>query len=153
MFHLIAKSIDSNIRELEGALTRVLAYARLVQEPVTVDLCKAALREVLNSTPGKPRMITCDYVMQVVAEYYNLTPAHLTSKSRRREMVVPRQIAIYLTRELTNMSLPQIGTSFGNRDHTTIIQSIDVVTKEMQNTSSETYKHVADLKAMITDAK
>ncbi|MBP5176973.1 MAG: chromosomal replication initiator protein DnaA, partial [Clostridia bacterium] len=114
---LIADHVNSNIRELEGSFNKLLAYSQLSSEPITMDLARIALRDILNGE--KHRQITAGMIMQTVCEYFSVTIEDLTSATRKREITVPRQIAMFLTRDLTAMSLPQIGTAFGNRDHTT----------------------------------
>lgn len=121
---LIAGRIDSNIRELEGSLTRVIAYASLTTRPVTCELAEEALRDFLAVKDAK--RITCDLIQQTVADYFNISVVELRAKRRNREVSIPRQIAMYLTRELTELSLTQIGSAF-NRDHTTVIHACDKV--------------------------
>ena len=125
VLQLIAGKIDSNIRELEGCLTRLVAYSNLVHEPITMELCEAALKEIFDQRQHK--QITAELVMRTVSDYYGLTLNDLTGPTRKREITVPRQIAMYLTREMTGMSLPQIGTVFGGRDHTTVMHSCKTV--------------------------
>lgn len=122
---MIAEKIDSNIRELEGCLTRLVAYSNMVREPITPALCEIALKEIFESK--KTRKITSGLIIQTVSDYYGLDPDELVSATRRREIAVPRQIAMYVIREMTGMSLPQIGTEFGGRDHTTVLHSCKTV--------------------------
>jgi chromosomal replication initiator protein len=112
----IAHKVQSNIRELEGALTRVIAYSRLMGQPVTVELATNVLQDILRHQP-----ITVDQVLAAVAAFYNLDLADLTGRSRNKEVVGPRQMAMYLLREETGASLPQIGELLGGRDHTTVM--------------------------------
>ncbi len=126
----IALRITSNIRELEGALTRLLAYAQLHAAPITMDLTQAALQNILPEK--KPQPITIARIQAVVAEEFNLEPQDLCAKRRTRNLVVPRQIAMYLSRELTDASLPKIGDEFGGRDHTTVMYSCDKVASELK---------------------
>ncbi len=126
----IATKVESNIRELEGCLTRVLAYANLTGAQVSEALAAEALRDML---PVKdPRRITTDLIMAIVAEYYAVTVEDLKSKRRNREITVPRQIAMYLVRELNGASLPRIGLEFGGRDHTTVIHACDKVAEDLR---------------------
>lgn len=148
VMELIAANIDSNIRELEGCLTRLVAYAKLVNEPITVSLCQDALRDVIEKKSR--RAINADVIMKVVCEYYNIKVEDMISSTRRREIAVPRQIAIYLTRELTGLSLPQIGVAFGNRDHSTVLHSCNLVASNIKN-SSDLTREVNDLRQMIID--
>ena len=119
----IASKVESNIRELEGCLTRVLAYAKANGggAPVTEELAAEALRDML---PVKdPRRITTDLIMAIVAEYYSVSVEDLKSKRRNREITVPRQIAMYLSKKLTQKSYPEIGELFGGKDHTTVLHA------------------------------
>lgn len=129
----IANRIDNNIRELEGALTRIVAYASLTQQPVTTALVNEALANIYPT--GKTREVTMELIQEVVASYFKLRIDDLHGKKRTRNLAMPRQIAMYLCRELTNNSLPQIGTSFGGRDHTTVIHACDKIGKERREDS------------------
>ncbi len=129
----IANRIDNNIRELEGALTRVVAYASLTKKEISTTLVNEALANVFPS--GKTREVNMELIQEVVASYFKLRIDDLHSKKRTRNLAIPRQIAMYLCRELTNNSLPQIGASFGGRDHTTVIHAYDKITKERQEDS------------------
>ena len=150
VLELIAANVDSNIRELEGSLTRLTAYASLVGEPITVELCQDALRDIF--VKPKARSITAEVIMQTVSSYYGISQADLISATRRREITVPRQIAIYLTREMTPMSLPQIGQAFGNRDHSTILHSCNTVANNIKNNSGMA-SVVNDIKNLIREGK
>ena len=125
VLQLIAGKIDSNIRELEGCLTRLVAYSSLVKQPITTELCEQALKEIFDQRRHK--QVTAELIMQTVSDYYGLTLTDLIGPTRKREITVPRQIAMYLTREMTGMSLPQIGSVFGGRDHTTVMHSCRTV--------------------------
>ena len=125
VLQLIAGKIDSNIRELEGCLTRLVAFSNLVRQPITTELCEQALKEIFDQRRHK--QITAELIMQTVSDYYGLTLNDLIGPTRKREITVPRQIAMYLTREMTGMSLPQIGSVFGGRDHTTVMHSCKTV--------------------------
>ena len=150
VLELIAAHVSSNIRELEGSLIRLNAYAQLVNQPITVELCQEALREVL-ATP-KTRQITAQVVMQTVSDYYGVTVDDMIKPTRRREITVPRQIAMYLTREMTNMSLPQIGQVFGNRDHSTVLHACKQVEGSIRETPSMA-SVVNDIKGLIVEGK
>ena len=143
VLQLIAGKIDSNIRELEGCLTRLVAYSSLVKEPITVELCEKALKEIFDS--GQRKQITAELIMHTVSDYYGLTLEDMTGPTRRREITVPRQIAMYLTREMTGMSLPQIGNVFGGRDHTTVLHRCKTVEANMTENT--------DVKAVVEDIK
>ncbi len=122
----IATKIKSNIRELEGALIRVMAYSSLTNNKnITVDLAAEALKDIISSSQTKA--ITIDLIQDVVANYYNLSIQELKSQRRTRNVSYPRQIAMYLSRKLTDMSLPKIGDEFGGRDHTTVIHAYEKI--------------------------
>jgi chromosomal replication initiator protein len=117
----IASKIHSNIRELEGALIRVMAYASLTNSPISPDIANEALKDIISE--NKNKIITIKLIQQVVSEYYALRLDDFKAKKRTRAVAFPRQIAMYLSRELTDCSLPKIGDEFGGRDHTTVIHA------------------------------
>ena len=123
----IARKVQSNIRELEGALTRVLGYARLMNSPLTVELATTVLQDILRHQP-----LTPEQIILAVAEFYRVDVADLTGRSRNKEVVLPRQMAMYLLREETGASLPQIGDLLGGRDHTTVIYAHDKMAEEIE---------------------
>ncbi|WAH37009.1 chromosomal replication initiator protein DnaA [Alicyclobacillus dauci] len=125
----IANQIDSNIRELEGALIRVVAYSSLVNEDVSPQLAQAALKDII--APDRPRTVTVSHVQKIIGDHFGLRMDDLKGKKRTRNMAFPRQIAMYLTRELTDMSLPRIGEAFGGRDHTTVLHACDRINEEI----------------------
>ena len=116
----IAKRIRSNVRELEGALRRVIANARFTGSPITLDFTKEALKDLLSM---QARMITVENIQKTVADYYKVRVADLLSKRRSRSVARPRQVAMALAKELTTHSLPEIGDAFGGRDHTTVMHA------------------------------
>jgi chromosomal replication initiator protein len=116
----IAKHIRSNVRELEGGLKRVLAYARFNNTPVTITAAKEALKDLLAVLN---RQISIDNIQKTVADYYKIKVSEMFSKKRVRSLARPRQLAMALAKELTPMSLPEIGESFGGRDHTTVLHA------------------------------
>jgi chromosomal replication initiator protein len=126
----IAAKVSSNIRELEGALNRVVAYAQLVRAPVTVDVAAAALSEVLEP-PGSTR-VAPNQVIEAVCRATGVTRWELESKQRDRRVVVPRQIAMYLLREDTDLSLSEVGALFGGRDHSTVLHSCEKIVADLQ---------------------
>jgi chromosomal replication initiator protein len=138
----IASKISSNIRELEGALIRVTAFANLNRQPVTLDLAEVVLRDLIPSE--QPAQITVATIMGETATYYALTIDDLCSSSRSRQLVHARQIAMYLCRELTELSLPKIGQHFGNRDHTTVMHA-DRKIRELMNERRAIYNQVTEL--------
>ena len=116
----VASHIQSNVRELEGALKRISAYANFTKESISVPLAKEALKDLLASNS---RLITIETVQKCVAEYYKLKVSDMFSKKRTRSVARPRQMAMALSKELTNYSLPDIGEAFGGRDHTTVLHA------------------------------
>ncbi|MEJ5211112.1 MAG: chromosomal replication initiator protein DnaA [Burkholderiales bacterium] len=116
----IAKQIQSNVRELEGALKRVVAYSRFTGQSITVDLAKEALKDLLAV---QTRQISIENIQKTVADYYKIKVAEMYSKKRSRVVARPRQIAMALAKELTQLSLPDIGDAFGGRDHTTVLHA------------------------------
>ncbi|HHY45079.1 MAG TPA: chromosomal replication initiator protein DnaA [Firmicutes bacterium] len=124
----IAERIPSNIRELEGALIRVLAFTGLQKKPVTLEVAKEVLHDLLPSR--KPVPITIDIIKKAVAEHYGLDLGDFSAKRRTRNVAFPRQVAMYLCRQLTDASLPRIGEQFGGRDHTTVLHACDKVDAE-----------------------
>lgn len=123
----IAHKVQSNIRELEGAFTRVLGYAKLMNATLSVDLANNVLQDILRHKP-----VTVEQVIQVVADFYRVDIADLTGRSRNKEVVLPRQVAMYLLREETDASLPQIGGLLGGRDHTTVMYAHDKITEQIE---------------------
>jgi chromosomal replication initiator protein len=124
----IAGRIDNNIRELEGALIRVMAYSSLTGNPIDMNLATEALKDIFPN--GRPKQITMELIQQVVANYFKIKQEELLAKKRTRNVTYPRQIAMYLCRELTETSLPRIGEMFGGRDHTTVIHAHDKISRE-----------------------
>ncbi|GAA4333162.1 chromosomal replication initiator protein DnaA [Pigmentiphaga soli] len=117
----IAKHLRSNVRELEGALRKVLAYAKFHGRPIAVDVCKDALKDLLSVSNGQ---ITVENIQKTVADFYKIKVADMYSKRRPANIALPRQIAMYLAKELTQKSLPEIGELFGGRDHTTVLHAV-----------------------------
>jgi chromosomal replication initiator protein len=116
----IAKRLRSNVRELEGALNRVIANANFTGRPITIDFVREALRDLLAL---QEKLVTIDNIQKTVAEYYKIKMADMLSKRRSRSVARPRQVAMALSKELTNHSLPEIGDAFGGRDHTTVLHA------------------------------
>lgn len=129
----IATQFESNIRELEGALIRVVAYSALSNSKITLDLAANALRDMLPA--NRPTKITAELIQTVVADYYGIAVDDLSTKRRNRSVAFPRQVAMYLCRELTDLSLPKIGESFGGRDHTTVIHACEKISSAIQDDS------------------
>ncbi|GAU75790.1 chromosomal replication initiator protein DnaA [Fusibacter sp. 3D3] len=131
VFEFIASKIKSNIRELEGALNRVVAYSTLTKREVDISLANEALKDLIASS--KARKIDVDLIKATVAEYFNMKIDDFESKKRTRQIAYPRQIAMYISRELTDLSLPKIGEEFGGRDHTTVIHACEKINNDMSN--------------------
>ncbi|WP_322907164.1 chromosomal replication initiator protein DnaA [Paenibacillus campi] len=127
----IANQIDTNIRELEGALIRVVAYSSLTNQDVTSHLAAEALKDIIPSS--RPKMITIQDIQQRVGEYYNLKLEDFKARKRTKAVAFPRQIAMYLSRELTDYSLPKIGEAFGGRDHTTVIHAHEKISQSLKS--------------------
>ena len=137
----IAKRIRSNVRELEGALRRVIANAHFTGKAITIEFVNDALRDLLAL---QDKLVTIDNIQKTVAEYYKVKVADILSKRRSRSIARPRQMAMALAKELTNHSLPEIGDQFGGRDHTTVIHACRKV-KELVlegNDFAEDYKNL-----------
>jgi chromosomal replication initiator protein len=121
MLEFLAQRIDSNIRVLEGALNRVIAYSSFVGRPLTIDMAQEVLKDLIRASQ---RRVTIDDIQRKVADYYNLRLSDLLSARRSRTIARPRQVAMYLSKILTTRSLPEIGRKFGGRDHTTVIHAV-----------------------------
>lgn len=126
----IATNIKSNIRELEGAFNKIIAFAKLNKVDLTLSLAEEALKDVIY--PNKPKEITPTLIINVVAEHFGVKPEDITSKKRNSEFVQPRQVVMYLCRELTDTSFTNIGKLLGKKDHTTIIHGVNKVAAEIQ---------------------
>ena len=133
ILEFLAHRITSNVRELEGALNRVLAYSNLVGRPVTVETTQDVLRDLLRAND---RRVTIDDIQKRVAEHFNIRVADMHSARRARAVARPRQVAMYLAKQLTSRSLPEIGRKFGGRDHTTVMHAVRRIDELMQNDST-----------------
>ena len=129
VFQYIATNIKSNIRELEGAYNKVIAFAKLNKVEITLDNVEEALKDIIS--PNITKQITPGLIIDVVSEHFGITPDDIISKRRNSEFVQPRQICMYLCRQLTDESLQSIGKSLGKKDHTTVIHGIDKITAEL----------------------
>ncbi|MDE6314442.1 MAG: chromosomal replication initiator protein DnaA [Lachnospiraceae bacterium] len=132
----IATNIKSNIRELEGALNKLIALYKLEKRPITVELAEAELRDIIS--PDTPKEITPQLILDVVAEHFHISPEDIISGKRQSEIVMPRQIVMYLCRDTGKFSLKNIGKFLGGRDHTTIIHGADKIQAEMAKSESLT---------------
>jgi chromosomal replication initiator protein len=140
----IAKRVCSNVRELEGALKRVVAHAHFAKETITIELVKHSLRDLFAS---QDKLVTIDNILKTVAEYYRLKPADLKSASRVRSLVRIRQLAMLIAKELTSLSLTEIGDAFGKRDHTTVMHAIKTINilKESDVAIADDYRQLMRL--------
>ena len=125
----IANRIDTNIRELEGALNKLIARASLINSPITMEMSEWAINEIVSS---KDKVISSNFIQETVAKYFNIDPKDLVGAKRSNDVVFPRQIAMYLCRTVPQISLPQIGRDFGNRDHTTVMHACNKIEKEIK---------------------
>lgn len=128
--HFIAQAVTTNIRELEGALIRVTAVASMQSKPLTLDLAQEALRDILSTAATKP--LSIDRIQQVVGSHYDVRLSELKSSKRSRQIAYPRQVAMYLCRELTAASLEDVGDAFGGRDHTTVMHAYRKIALERE---------------------
>ena len=144
----IAKRLKSNVRELEGALQQVIAYQQFqpsAAKEITIDIAKHVLRDQFSVNNN---LITIESIQKTVADYYNIKVAEMHSKRRPANIARPRQIAMYLTKELTQHSLPEIGANFGGRDHTTVMHAVRKITQERQG-NAELNHEIHVLEQMI----
>lgn len=143
---MIAQAMRSNVRELEGALRRLLATAQLTGQPITLEFAKHSLKDIIRV---HDRNVTIEHIQKTVAEYFKLRVSDLLSRSKSRSVTRPRQIAMALSKELTEHSLPEIGGAFGGRDHTTVIHAIRKV-EELKRTDSRIEEDFGRLWRMLT---
>ena len=145
----IATKIDSNIRELEGALNKIIAYASLTHSPVTREMAEKAINDIVLQ---KEKIISADYIQEVVAKYFNIDKKDIVSSKKSNDIAYPRQIAMYLCRTVGQMSYPKIGADFGNRDHSTVMHACTKIEKEIKE-KNNTKLIVESVKNIIQDAK
>jgi chromosomal replication initiator protein len=138
VIYFIAEQIKTNIRELEGALIRVVAYSLLEEKPISLEMAKVILKDMVKETV---KIISVEMIQKEVADYYNISVTELKAKKRNKNILFPRQVAMYLSRQLTKLSLPEIGQAFGGKDHTTVLHSC----KKMEQDVSED----RDLKSIL----
>jgi len=141
----IAQSVRSNVRELEGCLIRVSAYAALTRQPMSIELAKNVLRDIL---PGK-NQLTCDTILKATAQHFDLKISELKSSKRARAISLPRQIAMFLCRKHTNASYPEIGRALGGRDHTTAINAFRRIEARAQE--PEIHRHLEEIEHALLD--
>ena len=143
VYYFLAEKIKSNIRELEGALIRVVAYAKLIGKDISVDMVKEVLKDMIREGEKK---ITIDMIQKKVCEYFDIKISDMKIKKRSRAIAYPRQIAMYLARQLTDYSLPEIGEYFGGRDHTTVMHAYEKIKTDLKEK-----KGLSDLLGRVTD--
>lgn len=143
----IAENVRSNIRELEGCLNRVMAYANLKKLPASVELTREALTDMLPGSIKKE--VTVERILEVVADYYSVSVENILSNRRGRDIVVPRQMAMYLCRDMLGLSFPDIGRAFGGKDHTTVMHAVNKVQAESENSSFNAI--IEDLRSRVRD--
>ena len=151
MLTFIAGRVSANIRELEGALTRVVAFSSLTDRPMTVELAEHVLKDVYPQGEAAPE-VTIPRIQEAVSQRFGVTLDELVSPRRSQAVAYPRQVAMYLSRELTDSSLPKIGKEFGGRDHTTVIHAKDKITRLIREDRS-VYNLVQELTARIKQAR
>jgi chromosomal replication initiator protein len=143
ILNYIADNIRTNIRELEGALNKLTAYSKMEKTEITLEIAESELKNIIS--PDKPREITPQLIIEVVAEHYNLTIDQMTSKNRSNQIARPRQIAMYLCKEMTDSPLEAIGSFLGGRDHSTIIHGANKINEE--------YNKDPDFKSQVDSIK
>jgi chromosomal replication initiator protein len=147
VLRFIAEHVRTSVRELEGCIIKLLLYASLKNREVTIDLAREALsdkiRQADEASFGQPATPSIDRVQEVVARRWGVTPEGLRSKARTKTLTVPRQIAMYLARDMLGMQLVEIGQAFGGRDHSTVIHSVDKVERQMMR--DRTFKERVEL--------
>ena len=143
----IAIKVDSNIRELEGTLNKILAKASLTHSPISTELAEKCINEVISR---KEKIISAEYIQEVVAKYFNITQRDIKSSKRSSDIAYPRQIAMFLCRDLANMPFTKIGDAFGKRDHTTVMHACSKIDSEIKN-NTNTKLIVDSVKTIILD--
>ena len=146
---VIATKIDTNIRELEGALNKIVAYASLTHSPITIEMAEKAINDIVLQ---KEKIISADYIQEIVAKYFNIDKKDLISSKKSNDIAYPRQIAMYLCRTIGQMSFPKIGGEFGNRDHTTVMHAFNKIEKEVKE-NTNTKLIVDSVKNIIRESK
>ena len=131
----IATKLESNIRELEGALNKLVATSSLTHDSITIEMSEKAINDIISQ---KEKVISPEYIQETVCKYFNINIADLKGSRRSNDIAYPRQIAMYLCREVAQMSLPKIGDAFGKRDHTTVLHGCNKIDKEIkENTNTK----------------
>jgi chromosomal replication initiator protein len=148
VLYFIASQIPENVRELEGALIKIIAYASLVNQQITLTLAKDVIKDIIKDKSKKP--ISLSKIKKIVSEYYDIEFESLSHKIRTKEIAHARQVAMFLARDLTNFSLPKIGESFGNRDHTTVMHACDRIRNEL-NKNADLRSALNQIKLMLVE--
>ena len=146
VFQYIANNIKSNIRELEGAFNKIIAFSKLNKVDINLSYAEEALKDVIY--PDQPKEITPSLIIDVVAEHFGVSPEDITSRKRNSEFVLPRQVVMYLCRELTETPFITIGKLLGKKDHTTVIHGVKKITEEL-STNEELKNKVEIIKKKI----
>ncbi len=145
----IATKIDSNIRELEGTLNKLIAKASLTNSSITLEMAEKAINDIVSQ---QDKVLSSEFVQETVAKYFNVNVKELKGSKRSNDITFPRQIAMYLCRNVAHMSLPQIGADFGKRDHTTVIHACNKIEKEIKE-NNNTKMIVESVKNILLDSK
>ena len=145
----IATRIDSNIRELEGVLNKLIAKASLTTSPITMEMAERAINDIVSQ---QEKVISSEFIQDIIGKYFNIDPKDLKGSKRSNDVTFPRQIAMYMCRNVANMSLPQIGRDFGKRDHTTVMHACNKIEKEIKE-NSNTRLIVESVKNIILNGK
>lgn len=145
----IATRVDSNIRELEGTLNKLIAKSSLTKSPITMEMAEKAINDIVAQ---QEKVISAEFIQETVGKYFNINPKDLKGSKRSNDITFPRQIAMYLCRNVANMSLPQIGKDFGKRDHTTVMHACNKIEKEIKE-NSNTKLIVESVKNILLDVK
>ena len=146
---VIATKVDSNIRELEGALNKIVAYASLTHSPITIEMTEKAINDIVLQ---KEKIISADYIQEIVAKYFNIDKKDLVSTKKSNDIVYPRQIAMYLCRAVGQMSFPKIAEEFKKKDHTTVMHAYKKIEKDLKE-NSNTKLIVESVKNIIKESK
>ncbi|MGN1327746.1 MAG: chromosomal replication initiator protein DnaA [Clostridia bacterium] len=146
---VIATRIDSNIRELEGTLNKLIATSSLTKNPITMEMAEKAINDIVSQ---QEKVISAEFIQETVGKYFNINPKDLKGSKRSNDITFPRQIAMYLCRNVANMSLPQIGKDFGKRDHTTVMHACNKIEKDIKE-NSNTKLIVESVKNILLESK
>jgi chromosomal replication initiator protein len=130
VIEIIAKNISTNVRDLEAAYTKLVAYSELVRKEITLDIAQHQLKDVFSQS--KHGNVTIDNILRVVADYYKLSYSDLKGKKRTKNIVFPRQVAMYIAREITEYSTTELGFEFGGRDHTTVMHACQKIEESLK---------------------